>query len=824
MKTRCTLLTLSLVTLMGAAPALTFQTTTASVRQADHGHLASNGEVAEYIAIPQTAEYTVSVVAAGMVLDGVWPVMALRLNGSSREEVSVGASTYETYQFATTLQQGVHRVGVAFLNDDSNANGDRNLLLSTLSVDPPAGVSEPTLSSEAAWQTSMGQRETLLVAQSEQAIADNRMSPAQVKVLDNDGAPVQNASVAVEQVTHDFLFGANLFGFDIYGTPQQNETYKQLFADLFNYATVPLYWSYIEPVQGQPDYALIDAMVQWAQQNGIAVKGHAVLYGDPMFVPEWTGGSPSWEMQQARLADVLGRYAGSIARWDLVNEPYNAPGMQFGPAYQWADNYDANADLIVNSYGQFNTDFAQLFGDAHRGFYEFLDESIAQDIPFDTIGIQAHAPLDTAFPLETVLAHLDRYAQLGKDIHITEFTPCANGQPVLGAPWRAGVWDEAMQAEYAEAFYRICFSHPAVKAISWWDFADTGSWLAEGGMLREDLSAKPVYDALYRLIHEEWRTGLEGLTYADGKYYFTGFHGRYRIVVNYGDQQVEAEFHLAEDGGNVFEVRLDGLSQADTTPPVITLNGPATVYVEAGETYEDAGATALDDVDGDITDSIQVDNRVDTSKTGLYPVYYRVWDAAGNASERVTRNVLVEDTAAPIITLNGSATVSVEQYKTFTDPGATAADSVDGDLSDAIEVSGAVNTATRGTYTLTYNVSDAAGNAATAVTRTVTVTKPSGTRIGVIGDLDSDGQINSWDGTLLYYTVRYGESWINFILRMRGMNKVDARLADLDRDGSVNSWDLEIFDFVMKNGLEATNDALSSQGLPLARVGEELWL
>lgn len=824
MNTRFTLITISLVMFASTASALTFETATAAIRQADHGHLAWNGEVAEYISIPAAGDYTISVVAAGMALDGVWPVMALRLNGSSREELAVASDTYDTYQFVTHLEQGVHKIGVAFVNDDSNDGGDRNLLLSTVTVAPSEGGSEPAFATEAAWETSMGERETLLLAETEQTIADNRMSPAQVKVLDSEGAPVENATVSVEQVSHDFLFGANLFGFDIYGSPQQNDEYKRLFADLFNYATVPLYWSFIEETEGQPDYALIDAMVQWAMQQGIEVKGHAVLYGDPMFIPEWTGGEPAWEMQQARLAEVLGRYAGMITRWDLVNEPYNAPGMEFGPAYQWADGYDASADLIVNSYGQFYSEFTDFYANGHQAFYHFLEDAIAQEIPFDTVGIQAHAPLDTAFPLETVMAHLDRYAQLGKDIHLTEFMPCSNGQPVLGAPWRAGVWDEATQAEYAEDFYRTCFSHPAVKAITWWDFGDTGAWLADGGMLREDLTPKPVYDALYRLIHEEWRTGLEGLTYNDGKYYFTGFHGRYQVVVTYDDKQVEAEFHLAEDGGNVLEVRLDGLSQADTEPPVITLNGSSPAYAEAGESYEDAGATALDNVDGDISDRIQVDSHVDTSETGLYPIYYRVWDNAGNGSERVTRNVLVSDTKAPTMTLNGAVEVSVEQYKTFTDPGATANDSFEGDLTAAIEVSGSVDTSTRGTYTLTYAVSDSAGNAADTLTRTVVVTRPAGTRIGVTGDVDSDGQINSWDGTLMYYTVRYGESWINFILRLRGMKTVDARLADIDRDGNVNSWDLQLFDYVQKNGLEATNANLSSQGLPLAHMGEELWL
>jgi|GEM_PF-4471141 len=79
------------------------------------------------------------------------------------------------------------------------------------------------------------------------------------------------------------------------------------------------------------------------------------------------------------------------------------------------------------------------------------------------------------------------------------------------------------------------------------------------------------------------------------------------------------------------------------------------------------------------------------------------------------------DVTAPVISLTGDATLIVEQHSEFNDPGATATDDVDGDLSASIEVSGTVDTATLGDHTLTYQVADAAGNAASPVTRTVTV-------------------------------------------------------------------------------------------------------
>ncbi|MDC1439107.1 BspA family leucine-rich repeat surface protein, partial [Flavobacteriaceae bacterium] len=80
-----------------------------------------------------------------------------------------------------------------------------------------------------------------------------------------------------------------------------------------------------------------------------------------------------------------------------------------------------------------------------------------------------------------------------------------------------------------------------------------------------------------------------------------------------------------------------------------------------------------------------------------------------------------EDTyIPPVISLVGSSTIYIGVGDNFTDPGATASDYIDGDLTSSITSSGTVNTATEGTYTIEYSVSDAAGNIA-SVSRTVIV-------------------------------------------------------------------------------------------------------
>ena len=74
-----------------------------------------------------------------------------------------------------------------------------------------------------------------------------------------------------------------------------------------------------------------------------------------------------------------------------------------------------------------------------------------------------------------------------------------------------------------------------------------------------------------------------------------------------------------------------------------------------------------------------------------------------------SREVIVADTIAPSVTLNGAASINHEQGTVFTDPGANATDVVDGSVE--VVVTGEVGTAA-GSYTLTYTATDAAGNSA----------------------------------------------------------------------------------------------------------------
>jgi len=161
----------------------------------------------------------------------------------------------------------------------------------------------------------------------------------------------------------------------------------------------------------------------------------------------------------------------------------------------------------------------------------------------------------------------------------------------------------------------------------------------------------------------------------------------------------------------------------DNIAPVITLNGSSTVTINVGTNYVDAGAIATDNIDGNLTGSIIRTNPINASSTvGVYSVIYTVTDSSNNTTVAIrTVNIIVPDTVAPVLTVNGANPVNVTVGTTYTDAGATAIDNVDGDITARIVKTGFVNSTILGTYTVTYNVSDNAGNAAITANRTVNV-------------------------------------------------------------------------------------------------------
>ena len=154
----------------------------------------------------------------------------------------------------------------------------------------------------------------------------------------------------------------------------------------------------------------------------------------------------------------------------------------------------------------------------------------------------------------------------------------------------------------------------------------------------------------------------------------------------------------------------------DTKAPTITLNEDPEGSLVEGVIYQEAGFTATDNYDGDITDRV-----VRTEEPGL--VIYAVTDSSGNPAV-ANREIPLRDMVLPEILLEGGEDYVITLGTRYEEPGYTAMDNVDGDVTAMVQAEGEVDWLTAGTYPITYTVTDSCENR-TVVTRNVeVVTQP----------------------------------------------------------------------------------------------------
>ncbi len=133
--------------------------------------------------------------------------------------------------------------------------------------------------------------------------ADGEFSIADIK---------RNSEVKIEQISHEFIFGAHIFNFNQLGTKERNDRYKEMFGTLFNRATIPFYWREFELEQGKPRFATeyrdteefwnnckepydelhwrrpsTDQLVEFCEQKGIQMHGHVLVWGSRLIRPLW---------------------------------------------------------------------------------------------------------------------------------------------------------------------------------------------------------------------------------------------------------------------------------------------------------------------------------------------------------------------------------------------------------------------------------------------------------------------------------------------------------------------------------------------------------
>lgn len=169
----------------------------------------------------------------------------------------------------------------------------------------------------------------------------------------------------------------------------------------------------------------------------------------------------------------------------------------------------------------------------------------------------------------------------------------------------------------------------------------------------------------------------------------------------------EANFELDTLIGKY--TKTSNINIIDTEKPKITLKAEENYKQSYKKDYAEPGFEAVDNYDGDITEKVKVEKQ-DIDETH-YILIYKVEDSSSNETQ-VIRNIELVDDIVPEITLNGNASMTILINGKYQEKGAKAIDEKDGDLTNKIETSGAVDTSKIGTYTIVYKVSDKSGNEA----------------------------------------------------------------------------------------------------------------
>ncbi len=206
-----------------------------------------------------------------------------------------------------------------------------------------------------------------------------------------------------------------------------------------------------------------------------------------------------------------------------------------------------------------------------------------------------------------------------------------------------------------------------------------------------------------------------------------------------------------ETKGYISDVTTKKKTEKDDEKPVITIIGDKQITINVNEKYDEQGAKAHDNIDGDITSSIKITGSVDVSKAGVYTIYYTVSDKKGNkaqekrvvtvikkttqkeveittkakqttAKQSVTKKKTTSKKVSdpPNIILKGESYVTINVGQTWVDPGYSAFDAKGMDITALVNRSGSVNNKVAGTYRITYSVTDSYGNS-NYKTRTVVV-------------------------------------------------------------------------------------------------------
>ena len=289
--------------------------------------------------------------------------------------------------------------------------------------------------------------------------------------------------------------------------------YTRTLARHFDYVTAEyeMKWDPTERAPGVYSFEGADAIVAYAEHNGMRVKGHALLWHGA--TPDWVNALSPRDLQAAvedHIRTVVGRYRGRIAVWDVVNEAVADDGsglrdtvfhQQLGDGYleqafRLAHEADPDALLTYNDYG------AEGLGAKSDQVYALVRRLQERGVPIGGVGLQMHVAAQDRPPSVDIAANMRRLAELGLRVNISEMD--VRIKDVAGDRNTRLL---VQRREYQD-IVALCVAEPGCQAVTFWGFTDLYSWIDtffgpdDPLLFDEAYAAKPAFfgvqDALRR--------------------------------------------------------------------------------------------------------------------------------------------------------------------------------------------------------------------------------------------------------------------------------------------------------------------------------------
>ncbi len=247
-------------------------------------------------------------------------------------------------------------------------------------------------------------------------------------------------------------------------------------------------WPDIHPARNQYRFEKADALVDFARQNNIGIRGHTLAWYGGM--PAWTDAIDSRAEAERELVDhietVVSRYRGAIPSWDVVNEPLvdwpkDATSLrpsiwtkQLGPDYlpialRAAALADPDTQLVLNEY---DVEYeGARFAARRKALVELLRSLRDRGVPLHAVGLQAHLFADRAIDLDGLQAMLAEIKALKLDVLVTELDVID-----YELPGKVSERDSQVAAFAAQFLGAVC-DVVRPKAILTWGLSDRYTWV-----------------------------------------------------------------------------------------------------------------------------------------------------------------------------------------------------------------------------------------------------------------------------------------------------------------------------------------------------------